>query len=231
MCGRYSLEWDVDELARHFGLVVRQMPRLEPRYNIAPSQPIAIVHDNRDRDERRMTLVQWGLVPFWADDPSIGQRMINARSETAATKPAYKAAMKYRRCVVPASGFYEWQAQPSGKQPHYFHPTADEPLALAGLYEHWTGPDGEEIDTGTILTTQANAAVKPIHDRMPVILRLDDVPRWLDAGEQDPAAVTDLLQPAPDDLLTRHAVSKRINRPGPDDPSLIDPIQTDGELF
>jgi len=223
MCGRYDLHLDQGRLASLFGLDPAAMPRLEPRYNIAPSQPVPIVRDNRDRGLREMMLVQWGLVPRWAEDPSIGQRMVNARGETAAEKNAFKAAMRYRRCLLPATGFYEWASAPGGKQPYRFHREDDAPFALAGLYEHWHGPNGEQLDTATILTTDANETVRPIHERMPVVVEHDAWDRWLNPTAEKPEDVAELLRPAPDDFFTAYPVSRRVNSPKQDDPSLIEP--------
>lgn len=231
MCGRYSLAWDTDELARHFA-VTGAMPVLRPRYNIAPGQRAPIVFDDRDSGERRMEMYLWGLVPFWADDPSIGNRMVNARADSVADKPAYRAAARYRRCVVPADGFYEWLDGAGGKkQPYRFVPTRDRPIAFAGLYEHWQGEDGQSIDSYTIITTDANARLKRIHDRMPVLLAPEDYDRWLDPATQRAEEVAGLLKPAPDDALSGYPVSRRINRPTEDEASLIEPVQTQRSLF
>jgi putative SOS response-associated peptidase YedK len=231
MCGRYSLAWDTHEIERHFG-VVASMPPLQGRYNIAPSQPALIVHDDRDRDRRRTArYVQWGLVPFWAKDPAIGNRMINARGETIATKPAYKAAAKYRRCLVPASGFFEWAKVSGGKQPHYFRYEEARPLAMAGLYEHWQDDNGTEIETCTIITTQANRLLADIHDRMPVLIQPNDYARWLDTTTEKPDAVADLIRPADAAMMVGYPVSRRVNSPANDDASLIETIETQQDLF
>jgi len=231
MCGRYSLAWDTQEIERHFAITVA-MPKLEPRYNIAPSQPALIVHDDRDREGRRTgRYVQWGLVPFWAKDPAIGNRMINARGETIGSKPAYKAATKYRRCLVPASGFYEWAKVDGAKQPFYFRYEQARPLAMAGLYEHWQDDNGNELETCTIITTQANALLADIHDRMPVLIQPDDYDRWLDTTLEQPDAVADLLRPANPNLMIRYPVSRRVNSPSNDDAALIETIATQQNLF
>jgi len=231
VCGRYSLAWETHGIERHFSIVA-SMPRLQPRYNIAPSQPALIVHDDRDRDGRRTArYVQWGLVPFWADDPSIGNRMINARAESVASKPAYRAAAKYRRCLVPAGGFYEWAKVDRAKQPYYFRYEQARPLAFAGLYEHWQDDSGTELDTCTIITTEANELLSKIHNRMPVLIQPADYDRWLDTGTEDAAAVTDLLRPADSDAMITYPVSRRVNSPRHDDASLIEPIEAQGDLF
>lgn len=220
MCGRYSLSTDPQTIADFFGL--DDPPRIEPRYNIAPSQPIASIYLPNADASRQLAFFQWGLVPFWAKDPSIGQRMINARSESAARKPAYRAAMRYRRCIVPATGFYEWQKRGSRKQP-LFITLHDEPLmGLAGLWETWQSPDGSELDTCTILTCQPNDFMAQIHNRMPVILPREQYDAWLDPQMQDGGQAADLLQPYPADAMAAFEVSSRVNSPKNDDPSLIE---------
>lgn len=231
MCGRYALAWHPKEFERHFK-VAAEMPELRPRYNIAPGQPALIVHDDRDRDRRRTArYVQWGLVPFWAKDPSIGNRMVNARGETIATKPAYKAAAKYRRCLVPASGFYEWKKAAGGKQPYYFRYEEARPLAMAGLYEHWQDENGTELDTCTIITTKANRLLADVHDRMPVLIQPDDYGRWLDTAIEDAVEVDDLIRPAEATMMVGYPVSPRVNSPRNDDASLIETIETQQDLF
>jgi len=192
------------------------------RYNIAPTQPVAAIFDDRDAGQRRMALMHWGLIPRWAKDPNVGQRMINARSESAATKPAFKHAVRYRRCIIPADGFFEWQKTNGGKQPFYIH-GSDAVLPMAGLYEHWFGPNGEEIDSCTILTTEANRALADLHPRMPVVLAHADVDRWLDAATQKAEAVEHLLRPMADDALRLHPVAAAMNSPAHDGPSVIEP--------
>ncbi len=221
MCGRYSLSCSAEDLAAHFDLL--EAPVLQARYNIAPTQPVLIIRNDENNARRLPEHVVWGLIPPWADDPQIGSRMINARSETAADKPAFRAAMKYRRCLVPADGFYEWKATGGGKQPYHVRRADAGLFAFAGLYEHWTGPNGEQIDSCTILTTAPNALLEPIHDRMPVILPTSRYARWLDRRKQDGQQVADLLQPCPADELEAVAVSRRVNSPKNDEPSLIEP--------
>jgi len=230
MCGRYSLAWDTEELARHFAVTVA-MPTLTPRYNIAPQQHAPVVFDDAEGGERRVALFRWGLVPFWADDPSIGNRMVNARGESVAVKPAYRAAARYRRCLVPAGGFYEWREVGGKKQPFYFVPREERPIAFAGLYERWEGDAGEVVDSYTVITTDANATLAPIHDRMPVIVEPANYDRWLDPETRNVEDVRELLRPAPDDLLEARAVSRRVNRATEDDAQLIEPIETQGSLF
>lgn len=171
--------------------------------------------------------MRWGLIPSWARDPAIGGRMINARSETAADKPAFRSALRRRRCLVPADGFYEWQPVGRVKQPYHIHAAGGGPLAIAGLWERWTAPDGGDIETCALLTTAANDAVAALHDRMPVILSPDDFSRWLDPAVTDPAVIADLLRPVAADHLTWHPVSTRVNRVGEDDADLLRPVTAD----
>jgi putative SOS response-associated peptidase YedK len=224
MCGRYILTRDARELGRVFGAAVQ--PALKPRYNIAPSQPVPAVRVDRDTGRRTVDLLRWGLVPRWADDSSIGYRMINARAETAATKPAYRSAMKYRRCLVPADAFYEWQKTPSGrKQPYAIQMADGAPFAFAGLWEHWQDAHGNELETCTILTTDANALLAKLHDRMPVILAPEQYDAWLDPANQDAKSLTPMLKPYPAELMIDYPVSTRVNSPKYDDAKCIEPIE------
>lgn len=216
MCGRYGLNSTPRRMAARFQLPTDQF-ELFPRYNIAPTQPVVIIRQNGYTMQRELTHVVWGLIPSWAKDPAIGHRMINARSESAAIKPGYRAAMKYRRCIVPADLFYEWRKPAPGmgktKQPFAIRRRDGDLLAFAGLWEHWQSADGGEIESCTILTTDANAMMQPLHDRMPVILSPDDEARWLDASMQDPARVLDLLRPCPADWLEAYPVSTYVSNP------------------
>lgn len=219
MCGRFALYHEGDEIAERFQLD-RAAVELEPRYNIAPTQPVAVVVQT---EERLLDAYRWGLVPSWARDPAIGNRMINARGETLAEKPAYKAAFRRRRCLIPASGFYEWRKDGKAKIPTFIRCRDGAPLALAGMWEEWRGGDSEPLRTCTIVTTAASDFMRPIHDRMPVILNGDGQRAWLDPGQQDADALSALLRPwAADDLLA-HPVSGRVNSPGHDAPDCIAP--------
>lgn len=222
MCGRFTLLIPGEELAEHFGLA--SVPALAPRYNIAPTQPVAVVRRHPEQDRRELVHVHWGLIPFWAKDPAIGSRMINARSETVAEKPAFRAAYKYRRCIVPASGFYEWQKQNGHKQPYYIHHAGGAPLALAGLWEHWQSADGSELESCTILTTTPNEMMRALHNRMPVILEPADYDVWLNSDGQGQDELQHLLRATDEEVLEAYPVSTFVNRPQNDDPQCIAPL-------
>jgi putative SOS response-associated peptidase YedK len=218
MCGRYELHTNPAAIALAFGL--SHPPDIAPRYNIAPTQMVPIVRHNA-AGERELVQVRWGLVPRWAKDPSIGVRMINARAETVAERRAFRNAFQRHRCLVPADGFYEWRAGPNGKQPMRIARGDGRPFGMAGLYERWLSPDGEVLDTCAILTTHANTLLRPVHDRMPVIVPPDEYARWLDAVNTD---VDELFRARPDDELSVHPVSPRVNAVRNDDAALIEPV-------
>ena len=210
MCGRFALYITLEELADYFGLP-EPPAHFAPRYNIAPTQPVGIVRINARTQEREWALALWGLIPSWSKDPSMGVRMINARAETVEEKPSFRAAFKRRRCILPASGFYEWKKMNGGKRPYFITSASNEPLGLAGLWESWSGPNGEELESCTILTTDANEAVADLHDRMPVILAPEDYDEWLGAGKDaTPAQLSQLkhlLRPFPAERMTLYPVS------------------------
>jgi putative SOS response-associated peptidase YedK len=219
MCGRYELHTHPAALALAFGLPFP--PSMRPRYNIAPTQDVPVIRHNKDA-ERELAHVRWGLVPRWAKDPAIGAKMINARSETVAEKPSFRMAFKHHRCLIPADGFYEWKATASGhKQPIHIGMADGAPFAFAGLMERWLSPAGEVLDSCTIVTTQSNALLSPLHDRMPVIIAPAAYTRWLDVANMD---VTDLLSPYPAEAMTYYPVSLRINSVRNDDPKLIERV-------
>ena len=221
MCGRFILTATPEELAALFGYLDGDW--FPPRYNIAPTQPIAVIR--LARGARRFALVRWGLVPAWVEDPGRFSLLINARAEGLAARPAFKAAFQYRRCLVPATGFYEWRrGVVRQRQPYLVRRRDRRPMALAGLWETWMGRDGSEIDSACIVTTEANRVVAAIHDRMPVILDLDDWDRWLDSAAHPAGSVRDLLHPAPDDLLDAVPVDPRVNKAENDNPALLEPI-------
>ncbi len=219
MCGRYTLIANAEAIRLLFELPAFDERLAVPRYNIAPTQPIVIVRQGPKG--RELVPVRWGLIPWWAKDPKTLPLMINARAEGIAEKPAYRDPFKYRRCLVPASGFYEWQAREKGpKQPYFIHPGGDGLIAFAGLWETWHGADGSEIDTATIVTTDANGPLRPIHERMPVILDPRDFQTWL-SPETTASEAEALLRPAPDHLFALTPVSTRVNAVANDDPGLL----------
>ena len=216
MCGRFSLKTPSKVLAKAFKI---EVPTLPLRYNIAPTQQVAAVRSRPDG--RELALLKWGLVPSWAKDASIGSRMINARAETVAEKPAYRWAFRRRRCLVPADGFYEWKREGGSKQPYHFRMRDEQPFAFAGLWERWRGELGEVIDSCTIITTEANELLAPVHDRMPVILPPEAYDTWLDDEFTDALALGGLLRPYPAEAMERFPVSTRVNSPKNDDASCV----------
>jgi putative SOS response-associated peptidase YedK len=222
MCGRFTLTDPDADLAVQFNLP--EIPDIHPRYNIAPTQPVAAVRVAAESSVREMILLHWGLIPFWAKDPNIGTRMINARSETVAEKPAYRAAFRRRRCLVVANGFYEWQKQNGTKQPFYIRLRDARPFAFAGLWESWKGPEGQVIESCTLLTTQPNELILAVHNRMPVILKPRDYELWLDPEVQEVERLQSLLRPYPPEEMEAYAVSRYVNSPDNDDPRCIEPL-------
>ena len=225
MCGRYSLQTPADILAKQFHLA--KVPSISPRYNIAPAQPIAIVRIPAPPDDRVCVLVRWGLLPSWAKDPSIGNRLIIARAETVSEKPAFKGPFARSRCLIPADGYYEWQREDRlgrRKQPFYIRLRDGRPFAFAGLWERWTGPDEKVIESCAILTTEPNESLKAIHDRMPVILDHKDYDQWLDPYIRQTELLQLLLRAYPDEELTAYPVSLRVNDPSHDDAGCIEPL-------
>ncbi len=220
MCGRYTVTATPDVLQALFGYP--EQPNFPPRFNIAPTQPIAIVRLMDDK--RQFALVRWGLLPSWVKDPKAFTLLINARGESAAEKPAFRAAMKRRRCLIPADGFYEWQAVGGRKQPFYVRAKSGEPFAFAGLWETWTGPNGEELDTAAIVTTRANRMLSPIYDRMPVIVPPEAFDLWLNCAAVDATTASALIAPAPENFFEAYPVSTDVNRTANDDPKLIEPL-------
>ena len=223
MCGRFTLTDPDQDLAVQFNLP--DIPALEPRYNIAPTQQVAAVRVAAEGAVRELALLRWGLVPFWAKDPDIGARLINARAETVAEKPAFRDAFKRRRCLVVADGFYEWQKQEGRKQPFYIRLREGRPFAFAGLWERWRGPDESIVESCTLLTTGPNELMEPLHNRMPVILRPQDYTLWLDPGVQRADLLQPLLVPYPAEEMHAYPVSRRVNSPDNDDPQCIEPLR------
>ncbi len=218
MCGRYTLT-SFDTLIEEFGLIQTSLD-LTPRYNIAPSTPVPVVGN---RGERRLELMRWGLVPHWAKDPAIGNRMINARSETAAKKPAFREALRRRRCLVVADGFYEWKRDGKHKTPFYIRRLSHGPIAFAGLWEYWQNADGTPLHTCTILTTEPNDLMAPIHKRMPVIVERADYDRWLEPSPLPPPVLHDILGTPSSDGFEAYPVSRLVNSPKNDSPECIVP--------
>jgi putative SOS response-associated peptidase YedK len=203
---------------------------MAPRYNIAPSQPVAVVPND---GKNTLDFYVWGLVPFWAKDPKIGNRMINARAETLAEKPSFKSAFRRRRCLVLADGFYEWRRKPNAsgskstgaKTPMYIKMTSGEPFAFAGLWETWNAPDGSQLISCNIITTEPNELVSQIHNRMPVILPTTAYQTWLDPHERAPSELSPLLKPYPSNQMVSYPVSKQVNNPTNDLPTCIQEVQ------
>ncbi|HWZ41976.1 MAG TPA: SOS response-associated peptidase [Candidatus Saccharimonadales bacterium] len=229
MCGRYRLTATERYIAEHFNLDAE--PVWPARYNIAPGQPALVVRQAPKSPLRESSLLRWGLVPYWAKGPSIGYRTINARSEAAAEKPAFREALKQRRCLVPTDGFYEWQKLgPKDKQPYNIGLKDNGLFAFAGLWESWRDPADKSpgavpLETFTILTTSANPLVAAVHDRMPVILAPEDYDLWLDPGTTDPARVVELLRPFDARLMKTYPVSKRVNKVENDAPECSQEIE------
>ncbi len=217
MCGRFVQATPGEVIAEVFGLSA--LPHLTPRYNLAPSQPAAVVRT--EGGARKLTFCRWGLIPSWAKDPGIGNRLINARAETLAEKPAFRRALLFRRCVVPATGFYEWKREGAGKTPYFFRLQSSLPMALAGLWELWQPPQGPAVETFTIITTEANDFMKSIHDRMPAILAREALDAWLDPSFHDAGFLQTLLQPAPAGWLQAFPVARQVNNPAYDVPDCI----------
>ena len=230
MCGRTTLTATPEELAEAFALDEgeAEVRALQPRYNIAPTQPMLAVRVDVARRRRRLTPLRWGLVPHWAGDPAVGARMINARSESAATRAAFRDPFRERRCILPASGFFEWRRVDKSPQPYLFRRRDGRLLGLAGVWDRWRPPadagEGEAIESCAILTTPANELVARLHDRMPLILDPDDYERWLDPTLQDHRVLAPLLRPFPPEEMVVVPVSPRVNSPQHDDPSLVQPL-------
>jgi putative SOS response-associated peptidase YedK len=219
MCGRYTLTSAPEAIRALFRY--DEHPNFPARFNIAPTQPIAIVR--MVDGKRQFALVRWGLLPSWVKDPAAFSLLINARGESVCDKPAFRAAMKRRRCLIPADGFYEWQMTGKGpKRPYYIHARSGTPLAFAGLWETWMGPNGEEVETAVIITTDANSTLRPLHDRMPVIVSPEAFELWLDSTHVDARTAEAIIRPAPENLLLGHEVSTAVNRTTNDNPTLID---------
>jgi len=227
MCGRFARRSTQQVLADWFGVELEDMPWFAPSYNVAPQSTQPVVRLNRDSGQREFALLRWGLVPFWATDAKPGYTTINARAEEAASKPAYREALKMRRCLVPADAFYEWQRlDAKTKHPYAIAMKSGEPYALAGLWERWQPKEGEALETFTILTTDPNEIMEPIHNRMPVILEPRDYNRWLDCN--DPARPpVDLMRPFPAEKMVSWPVSDRVGNVRNNEPQLLEQLRPD----
>jgi putative SOS response-associated peptidase YedK len=223
MCGRFTLFVDPKELMEAFPGFAMPV-EWTPRYNIAPTQPVAVIPNN---GQNKIEFFRWGLIPSWAKDPAIGNRMINARAETVAEKPSFRAAFQRRRCLVLADGFYEWRKDPgrTAKTPMYIRLKSGKPFAFAGLWESWRAPDDATIYSCNIITTEPNSLVAKIHNRMPVILEREAYDVWLDPAEQSPDQLDAWLKPYPAEQMTAYAVSRFVNNPSNDAPECVIPAQ------
>ena len=222
MCGRYTLLASPEAIRDQFGLA--EVPELSPRYNIAPTQPVAAVRLVAGQERRELVLLRWGLIPPWADDPAIGNRLINARAETVDDKPSFRSALRCRRCLVLADGFFEWQTSRGKKQPYYFRLRDGRPFAFAGLWERWSRGGHGAVESCTLVTTEANELVRPMHDRMPVILPPDACGAWLDPAVQRPGELQPLLRPYRAEEMTAYPVSVRVNSPRNDDAGCVEAV-------
>jgi putative SOS response-associated peptidase YedK len=219
MCGRYVITSSPEAIRALFRYP--EQPNFPPRYNVAPTQPVPIVRIS----ERALgfALVRWGLIPGWVKDPRDFSLLINARGETISEKPAFRNAMQRRRCLFPADGFYEWKRDGDRRRPYFIRPRAGGPIAFAGLWETWMGPNGEEVDTACIVTTRANRTLAPIHDRMPLVIAPEAFDLWLAAAAVDAAAA--LIVPAPEGLFEAYEISTAVNRTANDSAALIEPVE------
>jgi putative SOS response-associated peptidase YedK len=219
MCGRFVLAADPASLQKAFSLA--SPPDIQPRYNIAPTQTVPVITNEAPN---ALSMLRWGLIPSWSKDMSAASKMINARAETAAEKPAFRAAFRRRRCLIPATGFYEWQARENGRAPMFIYLKNTPVFAFAGLWEIWHSPQGDEMRTFTIITTEANSFMRTIHDRMPVILHPADYETWLDTSDVPVEVLCSLLRPFEAAEMHAYEVSKMVNRPTVDIPELIAPV-------
>jgi putative SOS response-associated peptidase YedK len=216
MCGRYRLSRTEKQIAEHFEIA--EEIEWSPRYNIAPAQPVAVVRQNPERPVRQFSKMRWGLIPFWAKDANIGYKLINTRAETVAEKPAFRESFKIRRCLIPGDGFYEWKKVGKSKQPFHFGMRDNSIFAFAGIWDRWKNPQGEVIETCSILTTTPNLLCADVHDRMPVILPVGHYDLWLDPGFKGTDDLKELLHPFEAKLMKRYPVNTRVNLVRNDDP-------------
>jgi putative SOS response-associated peptidase YedK len=225
MCGRFARRSTQEVLADWFGVPIEEMPWFEPTFNAAPQSVQPVVRVNRDTGGREFALLKWGLVPFWAKDAKMAYSTINARAEEVNTKPAYREAFRKRRCLIPADAFYEWRkVDPKNKRPYAIALKSDKPYAFAGLWELWRPKEREPLETFTIITTDPNELVEPMHDRMPAILEPGEYERWLDASDAVRPPI-DLLRPYPAEKMRAWRVSDRVGNTRNDDPRLLEPSE------
>jgi len=224
MCGRYRMSRRKQLVEEYFGAVSDE-DEWNPRYNIAPSQPVVTIRQDARQPIRTLSMMRWGLVPSWAKDPSIGYKTINARAETVATTPSFREPFRSQRCLIPADGFYEWQRNGKMKQPYCFEVNDGELFAFAGLWDQWKDRQGNVIESCTILTTTPNSLLSDIHDRMPAILTADNYDLWLDPGFRDLASVSRMLEPFEPNLMRRYPVSARVNQVQNDDEECTKPVE------
>jgi putative SOS response-associated peptidase YedK len=233
MCGRYRLSRRKQLVEEYFDTESDE-PEWTPRYNIAPSQPVPVIRQNPKEPRRELSLMRWGLIPSWAKDASVAARMINARSETAGTKPAFRDPLTNRRCLIPADGFYEWSGTGKGKQPYCFEVNDGGLFAFAGIWDRWTDQNRNAVETCSILTTSPNAVTSAVHDRMPVILDPDSYDIWLDPGMRDVTTASELLKPCDAQFMRCYPISTRINHVANDDEECsapVEPAQIQNSLF
>jgi putative SOS response-associated peptidase YedK len=217
MCGRFSRKATLQAIVDEFE-IEEQDEKVKPSYNVAPGQEIAVVLKD---ENKKLSLLKWGLIPSWAKDPTIGSRMINARAETLSEKPSFKHSLRRKRCIIIADGFYEWKKEGAHKIPMYIFLKSGKLFGFAGLWDTWTAPEGNKIATCTIITTSPNKLIEEIHNRMPVILPKENVDRWLDPSIQDESKVLPLLQPYPADEMDAYPVSRLVNSPKNNSPEVI----------
>jgi putative SOS response-associated peptidase YedK len=226
MCGRFTATFEFSDIRVRWNLD-RDLPKYTPRFNIAPETSPNVPVIVRQKGVNECRLMHWGLIPNWAKDPTIGNQTINARAESLTEKPAFKHLVGSRRCIIPADGFYEWRKEGRRKVPMWVHLKTKEPFALAGLWDVWRKPDGKRVESFTIITTEPNELVRPVHNRMPVILRPEDEEQWLDVSRTSFANVQSLLKPLPDELMDAHGVSPIVNSAKYDGPDCIQPVSDD----
>jgi putative SOS response-associated peptidase YedK len=225
MCGRYCITSAPEAVRRLFRYP--EQPNFPPRYNVAPTQPVPIVR--WASGQRQFALVRWGLIPAWVKDPKGFSLLINARGDTVNDKPAFRNAMKRRRCLFPADGFYEWKTVAGVKRPYFARSTSEGPIAFAGLWETWTGPNGEEMETAAIVTTDANKTLSAVHHRAPVIVPPDAFDFWLDTDKIDASTAAAVIAPAPEGAMEVYEISPAVNRVANDSPELLNPYSADAQ--